>query len=115
MILVVLALASCGGGRVAAPPPARPIHAEPAGPELSAKDACGALVLDLEKYQACVPYEAQEDFRAWLERARLDVAALAHPGVPEADRTAAAKACRKADAALRAALARCTGGTAPTS
>ena len=108
--LVALALAAgCGGGRTVAPAPAHPIAAEADPPVRPAAEVCGELVTDLDRYQACVPDDRKRLIRAWHERATLDFAALAHPAVSDPDRAETARACAKADLAIRAALAACPG------
>jgi hypothetical protein len=105
--VLALALVACGGGRVNAPPPARPIAAEPEPPARPASEVCGELLADLDRYEACVDDDQKPLIRAWHERATIDFTALAHPDVTEADRAASARACSKASAAVKAAVARC--------
>jgi hypothetical protein len=107
VILVACIAAGCGGGRVASPPPASPIAAPADPPDRPAAEVCGALVTDLERYQVCVPEDRKELIDAWLERARIDIAALGADGVTKADRRDSARACAKASDAIRAALATC--------
>jgi hypothetical protein len=105
----LVAAGSCGGGRVATPPPATPILAAADPPERPAAEVCGALIADLERYQACVPDDRKDLIEAWVERAKIDFAALADDGVSDADRRESARGCAKASGAIRAALARCPG------
>jgi hypothetical protein len=105
--LILVAVLACGGGRTAAPPPATPVVAEPDASERPAAEVCGALVDDLERYLACLPDERKPEVAASLDRAKIDLGALGHPGITDDDRTAAARACRKADEAVREALRRC--------
>jgi hypothetical protein len=101
------ALAACGGGRVATPPPQTPIVAADDRPERPAAEVCGALIADLVAYQACVPDDRKDLIEAWVERAKIDFAALADETVSDADRRESARGCAKASGALRAALAAC--------
>jgi hypothetical protein len=105
--LVLVASVACGGGRTVAPPPAKPVVAEPEGADKPAAEICGVLVADLERYAACLPDDRKPDIEAWIERAKIDLAALGHAGITDDDRAAVARACTKADDAVREALRKC--------
>jgi hypothetical protein len=110
-LALVLALAACGGGRVATPPPVTPIAAASEAPLRPAAEVCGELVTELDRYEGCVEDDRKPLIHAWSERAKIDFAALAHAGVSDADRAAAARACAKTSAAVHAAVAACPAQT----
>ena len=109
--LAALAGCGCGGGRAAAPPPVTPIAAADDAPDRPAAEVCGALIADLVAYQACVPEDRKDLIEAWVERAKIDFAALADETVADADRRESARGCAKASGAIRAALAACPAVT----
>ena len=105
--LVFVLLAACGGGRVNAPPPGRPIPAPTEPPSRPAAEVCGELVLDLAHYGDCVEPARKDVIAAWHEYAETNFAALSHDTIADRERAEVARSCAKADVAIKAALARC--------
>jgi len=107
-VWAVVALAACGGAKPSTPP-GPPIHAAESPPERPAKEACGDLVADLERYANCVPEYRRPRIVAWSTHARTTFAALLHDTISAQERARVARECANTDDAIKAALAACSG------
>jgi hypothetical protein len=110
-----LVLAGCHHPTPAPLPPAEPIPAEPPEPIGTMVAECDVLLGALTSYRDCPNLDDDEraELDAWIDRAKLDIAAGEKANAPAGEQREIAGGCHRATHTVKDAHTRCKAGPTP--